>query len=370
MKFITSSSALLKKLSMLGNVIVSNSTNPIMENFLFELEPNLLKITASDGETTMVSSLEVESEDSGKITVPSRLILDLFKTFGEQPITLKLVENKFEVVDEKDTFEISVESAEDYPQLPIVEPVSTVAIKGNVLAEAINNTLFATGNDAMRPIMSGVLFQFSSKGCNFVATDAHRLVKYTRTDVKTDSDTQFIMPKKSLQLIKNNLANIEEDVVLNFNEANAQFTFEDSTLICRLVEGKYPNYDAVIPKDNPNVLTINTSMFLNSVRKAALFTSKSTNQMKFSFNGNQLKIDAEDADYSNKADITLPCDYNGSEMVIGFNSKFLLEMLSNLHSDDLTLEMSVPSKAGILKPVDGLEEEEDLLMLVMPVMVS
>ncbi len=370
MKFITTSHALLKKLSLLSNVIVNNSTTPIMENFLFELDQNTLKITASDGETTMTSSMEVESTDTEKITVPSKIIVDTLKTFEDKPLTFMLQDNRLEIVDEKDNYFIAAESAEDYPSLPEIEATTTISMKGSILAEAINNTLFATGTDAMRPLMTGVLFQFGKESSHFVATDAHRLVKYTRQDISADQDTEFIMPKKSLQILKNNLANVEEDTLLEYNGTNAKFTYEDTTLICRLVEGKYPNYDAVIPKDNPNVLTINKDMFLNSVRRASLFASRSTNQLKFTFNGNTLKIDAEDADFANKADISLPCDYNGGEMVIGFNSRFLLEMLSNLHSDDLTLEMSVPSKAGILKPVDGLEEEEEILMLVMPVMVN
>ncbi len=370
MIFITSSSALLKKLSLLSNVIVSNSTFPIMENFLFELDNNSLKITATDGETTMQTTLEVESSDSGSVTVPSKLITDILKTFTEQPLTFVLKDNQFEIIDDSDNYFIAVESAEEYPDLPELDSISSISVKGSIMADVINNTIFATGNDAMRPIMTGVLFQFESEGSNFVATDAHRLVKYTRNDIVSEETVEFIMPKKSLQILKNELANVDEEISIEYNETNAKFTFENTLLICRLVEGKYPNYDAVIPKETPNVLTINTSLFLNSMKRAALFANKSTNQLKFSFDGNSLEIMAEDVDFSNKADIKLPCDYNGSQMQIGFSSKYFLEMLNNIHSEDTTLEMSTPNKPGILKPVDGLEPGEELLMIVMPVMTA
>ena len=370
MKFIVSSGELLKALQLISGVTGGNISLPVLENFLFELSPNKLTIYGSDGETTMKTAVEVQSEDSGKIAVPSKLLTDTVKTFSEQPLSFSKEGNQLEIVDEKDNYFIALDDVEQYPAIPEPATDKTLTIKASVLAEAIANTIFSTGNDAMRPVMTGVLFQFTDSECRFVATDAHRLVKYTRKDVSVSDNIEFIMPKKPLNLLKNALIAFDDDVVIDFNETNARFTHNETQWICRLIDGKYPNYDAVIPKENPNVLTINRQLFLNSLKRASLFSNKSTSQVRLKLNGNSLKLSAEDIDFSNKADMSLPCDYHGEEMKIGFNSKFLNEMLSNLSSEDITLEMSIPSRAGIIKPVDNQDENEDILMLVMPVMLN
>ncbi|MBT8385092.1 MAG: DNA polymerase III subunit beta, partial [Bacteroidia bacterium] len=222
----------------------------------------------------------------------------------------------------------------------------------------------------LRPVMSGVFFQFSSESLTFVATDAHKLVKYTRNDVSANEVAEFIMPKKPLNLLKNILAGSNEDVIIEYNDANAKFTFDNSVLVCRLIDGKYPNYEAVIPKENPNKLTLDRSSFLNSVRRVSIFSSKTTHQIRLKMAGTELNISAEDLDFSNKADERLQCSYEGDDMQIGFNSRFLLEMLNNLNSNDVLLEMSLPNRAGILTPIDGLEDGENITMLVMPVMLN
>lgn len=370
MKFIVSSGELLKALQLINGVTGGNPSLPILDNFLFELSEKKLVIYGSDGETTMKTEITVESSDSGKIAVPSKLLTDTVKTFAEQPLTFTKLENQLEIVDEKDNYFIALDDAEQYPSIPQLNTDKSVKIGAAVLAEAIANTIFSTGNDAMRPVMTGVLFQFKDSECYFVSTDAHRLVKYTRKDVTTDGDVEFIMPKKPLNLLKNALIAFDDEVSIEFNETNARFIHNETEWVCRLIDGKYPNYDAVIPKENPNVLTINRQLFLNSLKRASLFTNKSTSQVRLKLNGNSLKLSAEDLDFANKADMSLPCDYNGEELQIGFNSKFLNEMLTNLSSEDVTVEMSVPSRAGIIKPVDGLDENEDLLMLVMPVMLN
>ena len=370
MKFIVASSSLLKHLQMLGGVINSNNTMPILDNFLFELDQNNLKITASDLETTVSTIIEVESEDVESICVPSKILLDTLKTFPEQPLTfLKKENNQLEIISEQGQYQLSYLSAEEFPEAPELEDTRSTTIASNILVEAINKTLFATGNDEHRPVMTGVYFEWSSESCRFVATDAHRLIKYTRNDIQSTDGSNFIMPKKPLNLLKNILP-AGEDVLVDYNEINTRFTAGQITITCRLIDGKYPAYNAVIPKENPNVMTINRTMFLNSLRRVAIFANKSTHLVRLKLNGNQLLISAEDVDFSNKAEEKLPCDYNGEDLQIGFNAKFLSEMLQNLQSDDVTLSMSEPNRAGIIRPVDGLEDGEDILMLVMPLMLS
>lgn len=372
MKFIVSSGELWKALQTVSGVISSSQSRPILENYLFELNENNLKITASDGETTLVTSVEVKSDDTGKIAVPAKTIQDLIKTFGEHPLTLSVKENAegsgsvLEILDEKDNFVCALDNAEDYPELPEFDAAQSVKIPAGILSEALNNTLFATSNDSLRPVMTGVLFQFGEEETNFVSTDSHRLVVYKRKDLISEP-MEFIMPKKPLSIFKNILANSGDEVTIEFNENMAKFTFGNNIWICRLIDGKYPNYSAVIPKENPNVLTINRNLLLNAIRRASIMSNKSTNQVRFKLSGNILHLHAEDTEYANKADMQIPCDYNGDDINIGFSSKFLTEMLSVIGADDITMKMSQPNRPGIVEPVDGLEENEHLLMLSMPV---
>lgn len=371
MKFIVSSTYLLKQLQVLGGVINSSNTLPILDNFLFELDNSKLTVSASDLETTMVSQLKVESDSKGNIALPARLLLDTLKTFPEQPLTFKVEDNNtIEISSNHGKYALAYANGEEFPKSVALEDPSKTIITGDVLATAISKTIFAAGNDDLRPVMSGVFFQFSSEGLTFVATDAHKLVKYTREDVKAKQSAEFIMPKKPLNLLKGILASSEEEVVIEYNDSNAKFTFENSQLICRLIDGKYPNYEAVIPKENPNKLVIDRIQFLNSVRRVSIFSNKTTHQIRLKIAGAELNISAEDIDYSNKAEERLTCDYQGDDMQIGFNSRFLTEMLNNLNADEVKLEMSLPNRAGILTPVDGLDTGEFITMLVMPVMLN
>lgn len=372
MRFIVSSGDLQKALQTVSGVISSSQSRPILENYLFELEEKNLKITASDGETTLITSLEVMSEDTGKFAVPAKIMQDFVKTYNEQPLTLSVKPNEegtgslLEILDERDSFAVALDNAEDYPELPEFDTAQSVTIPSGILSEALANTLFATSNDSLRPVMTGVLFQFGEEETNFVSTDSHRLVVYKRTDLKAEP-MEFIMPKKPLNIFKNILANSADDVVIEFSENMAKFTFGNNIWICRLIDGKYPNYLAVIPKENPNVLTINRSLLLNAIKRASIMSNKSTNQVRFKLSGNILHLHAEDTEYANKADMQVPCDYNGEDINIGFSSKFLSEMLAVLGADDITMKMSQSNRPGIIEPVDGLEENEHLLMLSMPV---
>lgn len=372
MKFIVASGELQKALNTVSGVISTSQSRPILENFLFELNENTVKITASDGETTLITSLEVKSEDQGRFAVPAKILQEFVKTYNEQPLTLSVKtsgENGgiLEILDEKDNFSVALDNAEDYPELPEFDASQSVQISAGILAEALSNTLFATSNDSLRPVMTGVLFQFNENETNFVSTDSHRLVVYKRTDLVHADPVEFIMPKKPLAIFKNILSSSAEEVTIEFNDNMAKFTFGNNIWICRLIDGKYPNYTAVIPKENPNVLTINRNLLLGSIRRASIMSNKSTNQVRFKLSGNVLHLHAEDTEFANKADMQIPCDYNGEDINIGFSSKFLTEMLSVLTSDDITMKMSQPNRPGIVEPVDGLENEESLLMLSMPV---
>jgi len=371
MKFIVSSTYLLKQLQVLGGVINNSNTLPILDNFLFELKQTKLTVSASDLETTMSSVIEVESDNEGSIAIPARLLLDTLKTFPEQPLTFVIEDNNtIEISSNHGKYALAYADGNEFPKAVALENPSSTLISGDILATAISKTIFAAGNDDLRPVMSGVFFQFSTEGLTFVATDAHKLVKYTREDVKASQVAEFIMPKKPLNLLKGILAASENNVTIEYNDSNAKFIFENTVLVCRLIDGKYPNYEAVIPKENPNKLVIDRMQFLNSVRRVSIFSNKTTHQIRLKIAGAELNISAEDIDYSNKAEERLTCDYQGDDMQIGFNSRFLTEMLNNLNSDEVQLEMSLSNRAGILTPIDGLEEGEHVTMLVMPVMLN
>jgi DNA polymerase-3 subunit beta len=371
MKFIVSSTYLLKQLQVLGGVINSSNTLPILDNFLFELNNSKLTVSASDLETTMSSTIDVESDNEGSIAVPAKLLLDTLKTFPEQPLTFIVEDNNtIEISSNHGKYALAYANGEEFPKAVELDNPSSTIISGDIIATAISKTIFAAGNDDLRPVMSGVFFQFSTESLTFVATDAHKLVKYTRSDVSATETAEFIMPKKPLNLLKGILLGSEDDVVIEYNDSNAKFVFDNSVLICRLIDGKYPNYEAVIPKENPNKLTIARTQFLNSVRRVSIFSNKTTHQIRLKIAGAELNISAEDIDYSNKAEERLTCDYQGDDMQIGFNSRFLTEMLNNLSSDDVQLEMSLPNRAGILTPIDGLDDGENVTMLVMPVMLN
>ena len=372
MKFIVSSQLLVKNLQAVSRVINSNNTLPILDNFLFTIGENTLTVSASDLETTMTTTLQITSKDSGVVAVPARILLDLLKSFPDSPITFSVNKDSKAVKlnSEYGEYNVAALSGEDFPNAPELASASAVTVPSDLLARAISKTVFATGNDELRPVMSGVYFELKEDGLSFVATDAHKLVKYTRSDASADQGASFIMPKKPLNLLKNVLAAEESDVTVTYNDTNARFTFGEVTLTCRLIDGRYPNYEAVIPKQNPNALTINRVAFLNSVKRVSFFSNKTTHQVRLKIAGSELRVSAEDPDFSNNADERLTCSYKGNDMAIGFNSRFLVEMLANLETDEVVLEMSEPNRAGILLPAESAIEGEQVLMLVMPVMLN
>lgn len=370
MNFIVSSNTLLRHLQSISGVLSTNSSLPILDYFLFEIVDNKLTVLASDLETTMMTSLEVQMEEAGKIAIPAKLLLDVLKNLPDQPCSFRVnADFGIEIGYDNGNSKMVGFNAEEYPKLPVLENKSSVKITGEILSRAINKTIFATGNDELRPVMSGVYCQFSDQEITFVATDAHKLVRYTRKDFAADGNASFILPKKPLNLLKSNVRG-DEELTIEFNTSNAIFTFNDITLICRLIDGKYPNYEAVIPKENPNVLTIDRQQFLSSIKRVSIFSNKTTHQIKLKITGSELLLSAEDLDFSNAASERLTCQYDGDDMEIGFNSRFLMDMLSNLDTTEIRLAMSIPSRAGLLMPNLPENQEEDILMLVMPVMLN
>ena len=372
MRFIVSSSYLLKKLQIIGGVINSNNTMSILENFLFELSENKLTVSASDLETTIKGVIEVESTDTASIVVPYKILIDTLKTFtAEQALTFTINDNNtIDIVSNNGKYTLAYLDSQEFPTVVEIENANRVTLRGDILATAIQSTFFATGNDDLRPIMNGVFFNCTEEALIFAATDAHKLVKYERQDIKSEQPAAFVIPKKPLNLLKGILSQSETQVTIEYNESNAKFSFDQLDYVCRLIDGTYPNYEAVIPKENPNKLIVNRTLLLNSTKRISNFASKATHQMRVKITGNSLQIFAEDIEYNNRANETIPCNYEGDDMEIGFNSKFFMEMLSNLSSEDILLEMSYSNRPGILTPADGLDEGEKIYMLVMPTMLS
>jgi DNA polymerase-3 subunit beta len=371
MNFIVSSTSLLKHLQSISGVLSTSNTLPILDNFLFEIADGQLTISASDLETTMRTTMNVDANEAGRIAIPAKLLLDVLKNLPEQPCTFSIDKTNFsvEIAYDNGKSKMVGYNADEFPRTPAIENSTTIKISGDIISKAINKTLFATGNDDLRPVMSGVFCQFTPQDITFVATDAHKLVRYRRADSESAGSSSFILPKKPLNLLKSNLSG-DEEVQMDYNESNAVFTFNDIVLICRLIDGKYPNYEAVIPKENPNVLLVDRQQFLSAIRRVSIFANKTTHQIKLKLAGSELSLSAEDVDFSNEANERLTCNYDGDDMEIGFNSRFLLEMLNNLDTPEVRLEMSEPNRAGLLMPAVKDNENEDVLMLVMPVMLN
>jgi DNA polymerase-3 subunit beta len=372
MKFIISSQVLLKHLQLISGVLNNNNTLPILDNFLFEIKEKQLTISASDLETTINTSFEIESKDDVSIAIPAKLLMDTLRSFPEQPLTFDInLENyHIDISAGEGNYQFTGYNGDEFPRLPELEVSASIKVPGEVMSDAIHKTVFAAGNDELRPVMSGIFFELNTEEVKFVATDAHKLVRYTRKDISASTEVGFIVPKKPLNLLKNTLSGSDTEVLIEYNETNVRFSFEDIQLVSRLIEGKYPNYEAVIPADNPYRMVINRLDFMNALKRVSIFSNKSTHQVRLKMSGSELELSAEDLDFSNAAKERHTCNYTGDDMEIGFNSRFLIEMLTNLDSDEVNFEMSAPNRAGILLPSEKNDENEDVLMLVMPVMLN
>lgn len=371
MKFIVNSAYLLKQLSNINGVITTNPVVPILENFLFELEKGGLTVTASDLQTSMITELQVESKEKGSIAVPARILLDTLKNLPEQPVTFSIDESSYsvEIISDNGRYKLSGENATDFPKVATVSNDFTAEISSEVLARAVNNTIFATSNDELRPAMTGVYVNLGDKNTTFVATDGHRLVRYRRTDVKSDNGNAIIIPRKALNLLKATLPAETTNVVLNFNMANAFFKFGNIRMICRLIDERFPDYENVIPSGNNIKMTIARNELLGALKRISIYANKTTHQVRLKITGSELQISAEDLDFSNEANERLSCEHDGEDIEIGFNARFLVEMLGNMDSDQIRLTMSAPNKAGVILPAEK-DQAEDILMLVMPVMLN
>lgn len=371
MKFIVNTNQLLNKLQSVSGTIVSKPVIPILDHFLFDITDKKLTITGTDLETTMSTTMEVQSDENVRIAVPSKMCMDTLKELPNQPVTFTIStdKNTIELKSEFGRYKLVGQNADDFPKIPESNAKNSFSITSGVLSSSIAQTIFSSGNDELRLSLTGVYVQLYRDNAVFVATDANRLVKVERVDVKPGLETSFILPKKALNLLKSNLPQDDSATQVDFNESNAFFTFGDVSLICRLIDERYPDYQAVIPEENPNKLTINRTEFLNSIKRSSIYGNKTTNQVNIKITGSELTIHAEDIDLSNEAVERLGCDYTGEDMEIGFNSRLLIEMLQNLSTPDIIIELSSPSRAGIILPSENVEHE-NLLMLLMPMMIA
>lgn len=371
MKFIVSSSSLLKQLSSINGVVTTNPVVPILENFLFEIKDSKLTVTASDLQTSMITDIEVEAKEDGNIAVPAKILIETLKNLPEQPVTFSIDKETYsiEISSDNGRYKLAGENATDFPKIPVVSNATTVDMSTEVLSSAINNTIFATSGDELRPAMTGVFVNLSDTNTTFVATDGHRLIRYRRVDIVSSEAASIIIPRKALNLLKATLPSDNVPVSVEFNSSNAYFKFNNIKMICRLIDERFPDYENVIPLDNNNDMTIDRLDFLGSLRRIAIYANKTTHQVRLKLTGSELQISAEDLDFSNEANERLSCVHEGEDIEIGFNAKFLVEMLNNISSREITLKFSAPNRAGLITPSD-MKDNEDILMLVMPVMLS
>ena len=369
MNFIVSSSYLLKNLNSISGVITSNPVVPILENVLFEIEGGNLLITASDLQTSVMVELQVESKEDGSVAIPAKILIETLKNLPEQPVTFSIDDQNYniEINSDNGRYKLAGENSADFPKVPGVNDGYSSDINSEILNSAISNTIFSTSTDELRPAMTGVFFKLSSTGCTFVSTDGHRLVKYIRTDIKGDEvDHDMILPRKSLNLLKSILpTDKSSDIKLDFNASNAYFSFENIKMVCRLIDERYPDYDNVIPSDNSNTVTITKSELLGSLKRISIYANKTTNQVRFKITGSEILISAEDLDFSNEANERISCEHDGDDIEIGFNAKFLIEMLSNIESEKVILKLSEPNRAGLLIPED-INDNEDITINIYP----
>ena len=373
MNFIVSSSYLLKNLNAISGVITSNPVVPILENVLFEIESGNLLITASDLQTSVIVELQVESKEDGSVAIPAKILIETLKNLPEQPVTFSIDDQNYniEINSDNGKYKLAGENSADFPKVPTLNDGFSSSIDSVVLNSAISNTIFSTSTDELRPAMTGIFFKLSNSSGTFVSTDGHRLVKYIRTDIKGDEvDHDMIIPRKSLNLLKSVIPSDKStDINLEFNASNAFFSFENVKMVCRLIDERYPDYDNVIPSDNSNIVILDRSEILGSLKRISIYANKTTNQVRFKISGSEILISAEDLDFSNEANERISCEHDGDNIEIGFNAKFLIEMLSNIDSDKVRFKLSEPNRAGLIVP-DNMSENEDITMLVMPVMLN
>jgi DNA polymerase-3 subunit beta len=375
MKFVVSSTELLGHLQAISRVISTKNTLPILDNFLFNISGNDLEITASDLESTLITRMRLDNiTGSGTIALQARILLDTLKEFPEQPLTFDINTETMAVVinSENGRFSIVGQNGIDFPVLPVIKAEKRFSfnLPADVLLSGISRTLFATADDELRPVMGGILVEASTEKLTFVASDAHKLVRYQRSDARAEDNASFILPKKPASLLKNILPRESGTVSVEFDDRNAFFTLSDYKVVCRLVEGNYPNYNSVIPKSNPRKVRVDRLELYNILRRVSVFSNQASNLVKLQLTPNQITVSAQDVDFSISAYERHKCLYEGDDMEIGFKSLFLIEILSNIASQDVIIELADPTRAGLFLPSEASNEDEDLLMLLMPMMIN
>ena len=374
MKFIVSSTDLLQGLLSVSRVIASRSSLPILDNFLFLLEGNSLTVTASDSETTLKTIITIDDvAEGGEIAIPAKLLTDTLKELPAQPIEFASDAERsiVNISWMSGSAQIPYMSAEDYPQLPMLSDSVKLTFDASVLTDGINSTIYATAEEELRPVMNGIYFDITPESTTLVASNAHKLVCYTRKDVKGSKNASFILPKKPANILKNNLAKLaDESVEITFDKTNAMFKFENSLLVCRLVEGTYPAYKSVIPKNNTNIISIARNERLNASKRVAVCSNQATGQIIFKLSQNRMEITAQDLDFSMSAQETLTCEYEGTPMEIGFKSTFLIEILSNFPYDTICIKLADPNRAALIQPAVQSEPEEEICALLMPMRIN
>src|SRR3954464_3800610 len=370
MKFIVSSSALLKQLQHINGVINANTVLPILEDFLFEIEKNKLTVVATDLETVMRIEMDIEAKDNGRVCVPAKILLDSLKNIPDQPLTFNIDKNfAIEITSDNGKYKVMGENPDNFPKEPVADETTSFSMISSALVTAINKTLFAVSNDDLRPAMTGVFFELDKNFIQFVATDAHRLVRYKRTDVKCPKNDSFIVPRKPLNLLKSALPDNDDEITISYNSNHLFVKHGTTAMSCRLIDARFPDYKVVIPNDNPYKLVVAKTDFQNALRRVSVFSNKSTNQVALNISGSELQLAAQDVDFSFEGNERMKCSYDGEDITIAFNARFLIEMLNAADSAEVRLELSTPTKAGIIKPTE-LDDNEELLMLVMPLMLN
>jgi DNA polymerase-3 subunit beta len=370
MKFIVSSSALLKQLQQISGVINTNTVLPILEDFLFEIEKNKLTVVATDLETVMKIHLDIEAKESGRVCIPAKILMDSLKNIAEQPLTFTIDKSfAVEIASDNGKYKVMGENPDNFPKEPVADDSNAFTMSSSALVTAINKTLFAVSNDDLRPAMTGVFFELDKKGITCVATDAHRLVRYRRTDVSCPKTDTFIVPKKPLNLLKSALPDNDDELKISYNSNHLFVAHGGTELVCRLIDARFPDYKVVIPLDNPYKMIVSKGDFQSALRRVSIFSNKSTNQVALTISGSELQLAAQDVDFSFEGNERMACQYDGEDLQIAFNAKFLIEMLNASETDDVVMELSTSTKAGIIKPTE-VEPNEELLMLVMPLMLN
>lgn len=371
MKFIVSSAALLKQLNSLKGLVPSNPVIPILENFLFEISDGLLRVTASDLQNAMTLETAVETDEKANVAVPARMLLDTLRNLPEQPITFTIdtESHGIEILSDNGRYTLAGEDAGDFPRPAEPKNTTNLMFSSDVISSAIAYALFAVSSDEMKPAMNGIFVNLTDGKTNFVATDSHRLVRYSYEGTEGNSNSSIIIPGKAFEQLKNALPSSPQEIQLEFNDTNVFFSFANIKMVSRLIDERFPDYENVIPTSNDKNLNIDRSQLLSSLKRISIYANKTSQQIRFKLENNNLLISAEDVDFSNEAKENLPCDYDGETLEIGFNGKFLMEMLSNLNCDTVHFEFSEPNRAALMYPSEATGDE-NILMLVMPVMLN